>query len=152
MPRDASKTRRNPQLDRLLGESSRGPAPCTKTQLFGQYLHAFEDTFGNKNKSNESIYVNAGLGQAFYGEQPDFTYNNSVYLTIYPGAIGNWDMRESRTLKMETEVFAKIRSQFGTTGSDKLGRPIAIADIIVHARDKDSIYRIRLQDAPIRLQ
>jgi RHS repeat-associated protein len=136
------KNPQNPQLGNLLAASTNAPARCAKLQLFGEYLHAFEDTFGHRNKSNEPIDVNAGLGHAVYGEQPDYTYNDTVYLTLFPGAVGNWDMREARTLEMESEAFAKIRATFGTQAKDASGRPISSADIEATLKKFNSLQEL----------
>lgn len=111
----------NPQLQRLLGASTRAPSRCAQLQFFGEYLHAFEDAFGHRNKDNEPINVNQGFGHAVYGHEPDKTYNHwGVVSLITPGAAGYWGNNESRTLEMEKEVFNKVRSTWGTTGKNQL--------------------------------
>lgn len=99
----------NPQLTRLLSASNKAPTTCAQLQFFGEYLHAFEDTFGHRDQNNAPIEVNMGLGHALYGSQPDYTYNAWVLIGL-PGEIGDWDTRESRTLEMEHELFDKLSS------------------------------------------
>ncbi|MFY9476246.1 MAG: hypothetical protein WAQ08_01010 [Aquabacterium sp.] len=92
----------------------KAPTRCTSLQFFGEYLHAFEDTFGHRNKTNEPIDINLGLGHLAYGHEADKTYNeNNVILLnpVYFMGNGDWTVRESRTLRMEEEVFLKM-SQF----------------------------------------
>lgn len=91
---------------------------CARTQLFGEYLHALEDTFGHRNQYNVPIGVNGGAGHGLYGVEPDKTYDDK-----------DWRFRESRTLKMEREVFDKIQSQFGSSATPKIGLPIVFGDI-----------------------
>ncbi|HRH29930.1 MAG TPA: RHS repeat-associated core domain-containing protein, partial [Aquabacterium sp.] len=86
------------QLNRLEGASNApGISRCAQLQFFGEYLHAFEDSYGHRDQNNVPITINAGLGHAFYGHEPDKTYNGS-YLGAYVAAIGDWDTREQRTL------------------------------------------------------
>jgi RHS repeat-associated protein len=120
----------NPQLTRLL-DAANNPnnRPCTRQQLFGEYLHAFEDTFGHRNMLNEPIDVNGGTGHSLYGHEPDKTYNGWVVLTLYPAAVGFWRVREDRTLQMEREVFAKIQDEFGVSAKSQKGATITFADI-----------------------
>jgi RHS repeat-associated protein len=99
----------NPQLTQLLSASNKAPTTCAQLQFFGEYLHAFEDTFGHRDQNNAPIEVNMGLGHALYGSQPDYTYNAWVLIGL-PGEIGDWDTRESRTLEMEHELFDKLSS------------------------------------------
>ena len=108
----------NPQLTRLKNAANNAQnTRCAKLQFFGEYLHAFEDTFGHRDKGNGPIYVKAGLGHLAYGHEPDKTYNETVLLSRYPAAIGIWDTREARTLEMEKEVFDKMKADFKATGT-----------------------------------
>lgn len=98
----------NIQLDNLMAASNKAPTRCGQLQFFGEYLHAFEDTFGHRSKDNAPISVNQGLGHLVYGHEPDKTYNDTVYVSKFPGAIGSWDLREMRTLEAEKEVYLKM--------------------------------------------
>lgn len=117
----------NPQLTNLLAAANRnlrtannpqGVSACTRAQLFGEYLHALEDTFGHRSQQNNTIGVNNGLGHVFYASDPDYTFN-----------AGNWQLREYRTLEMEREVFNQIQANFGTVAIDRNGFPISFANI-----------------------
>lgn len=44
-------------------------------QFFGEYLHAYEDTFAHRNNENIPYGVNGGFGHALGGTNPDHTYN-----------------------------------------------------------------------------
>lgn len=120
----------NPQLTLLTAAYGKASNRCAKAQLFGEYLHAFEDAFGHRNQDNEPIDVNGGFGHGTYWHDPDMTYNHVVTLSDVmsrPGkesltlsSIGNWDQNEARTLEMEKEVFNKMGSTWGTTGKNQL--------------------------------
>ena len=45
-------------------------------QFFGEYLHAFEDTFAHRDQDNDPFGVNAGAGHGTHGSHPDYTYNH----------------------------------------------------------------------------
>ena len=96
-------------------------------QLFGEYLHVLEDTFGHRNQRNEPIALNKGLGHGIYGVEPDKTYNDK-----------EWIFRENRTLEMEREVFNKIQSQFGSSAAPPGKFPITFGDIEMALRDFNS--------------
>jgi RHS repeat-associated protein len=128
----------NPQLTRLLNAANGnlrtasnpgGRSPCTRAQLFGEFLHAFQDTFAHRDQNNASINNNVGLGHAAYGTETDRTYNGTVLVNVNLGAIGNWNNREARTLEAERETFAMLQRQFGTSATDTSGMPIDFSDI-----------------------
>jgi hypothetical protein len=85
---------------------------CARVQLFGEYLHALQDTFGHRNADNVPIEIGDGIGHGFAGNEPDKTYNENVTFSKFPGAIANWRYREQRTLEMQREVFKRIKEQF----------------------------------------
>jgi RHS repeat-associated protein len=101
---------------------------CARMQLFGEYLHAFEDTFGHRNQFNAPIPVSGGLGHGLYGTEPDKTYNDK-----------DWRFREDRTLKMQQAVFEKIQAQFGSSAIPKIGVSIAYGDIEKVLREFNAI-------------
>lgn len=102
----------SPQLQRLLDASNFAKtdpnAEChASAQLFGEYLHAFEDTFAHRDKDNAPYTATTfgyGIGHALAGENPDYTYN---HVALGLGA-GYWGTNEDRTLEAEKEVFAKF--------------------------------------------
>lgn len=101
----------NGQLDNLYAAAGRAPNLCAFAQLYGEYLHAFQDTFAHRDQNNVPIAVNLGIGHGWYGHEPDRTYNHTVVIPdpiAAIGAIGNWDQNEARTLQMEREVFEKF--------------------------------------------
>jgi RHS repeat-associated protein len=129
------KNPNNPQIGKLLAASNYGRdgtakplMACTRLQLFGEYLHALEDTFGHRDRINAPIDVNAGLGHGLYGKETDKTYNGVVKASFALAAIGDWNLRESRTLEMERTVFSKIQSNFKTEAKYR-DVPIKFADI-----------------------
>jgi RHS repeat-associated protein len=123
----------NPQLQLLSNAANNSNnQPCTKTQLFGEYLHAYEDTFGHRDQLDAPINVNGGAGHLVYGHEADKTYNElgvSVDNLAYYLAPGDWSYRESRTLEMEKEVFSEIQKKFQVAAKDASGRPITFASI-----------------------
>jgi RHS repeat-associated protein len=123
----------NPQLQLLLNAANNpNNRPCAKLVLFGEYLHAYEDTFGHRDQVDEPINVNGGAGHLVYGHEADKTYNAyAVYENnpVYYLAKGDWLFRQSRTLEMEQEVFDEIQKEFHVTTKDQYGRPITFARI-----------------------
>ena len=115
----------NPQLARLLGASNRAPHPCARAQFFGEFLHTFQDTFAHRDRDNDPISTGIfGDGHLFYGESPDKTYVHQDKLGLW------WWENETRTLRMEKEVFARLQAYAGRPGINKVtGKPITFADL-----------------------
>lgn len=107
----------SPQLQRLLDASNFAKtdpnANClSSAQLFGEYLHAFEDTFAHRDRFNEPYAATTGglgIGHLMGSKDPDYTYNHPT-LEIAGIPIAPWDNNEARTLEMETEVFSKLKA------------------------------------------
>jgi hypothetical protein len=100
----------NAQLQLLQTASENGRklgGDCAGDVLFGEYLHAFEDTFGHRDEYNLPIQINSGWGHATSGHAPDHTYNEDF---SYQGApvSHNWQYNQDRTLEMEKELFDKL--------------------------------------------
>lgn len=79
-------------------------------QFFGEYLHAFEDTFAHRDQKNDPYPVLGGLGHAAGGTHPDHTYNNEIFaikdLTVL--GLGKWEGNGDRTLISEAAIYAKL--------------------------------------------
>jgi len=73
-------------------------------QFFGEYLHAFEDTFAHRDADNDPYGTNGGVGHAVGGENPDYTFNH----TATGLGAGNWKNNEDRTLIAEQQIYAKL--------------------------------------------
>jgi RHS repeat-associated protein len=88
---------------------------CLKLQFYGEYLHAFQDTYGHRD--NHDVPYGAAAGHMLAGTHPDKTYNHST---------GDWYWltNEDRTLKMENAVFSQLQSDWGTSAKDKDGNAI----------------------------
>ena len=89
---------------------------CAKAQMYGEYLHAFEDTFAHRYADNTPIGVNLGLGHATSGHLPDYTYNSDLRSTDPDTGVVSgpyWPNNEARTLEMEHEVFDRLSSTWG---------------------------------------
>lgn len=88
-----------------------------KAQLYGEYLHALEDTFGHRDEMNIPYSVfswKTGIGHALHGGYPDYTYN---FRFVNSDQYGNsqvmeWNYNEMRTLQMEKEVLYSIRRDY----------------------------------------
>ncbi len=124
------------QLTRLQNAALRYNSECqltnigvtaldTKSQLYGEYLHAFEDTFAHRNADNESLARfnwQGIIGHLTFGESPDHTYNQvSESRPRDNGMPGNarrfylneeWIYNELRTLQMEQEVYKNLQRDF----------------------------------------
>jgi len=114
--------RESPQLDalrtasqssmQLISADYKDNRDCIELILFGEYLHAFEDTFSHRNFLNYPINAilptpgekQFGIGHAYYGSFPDYTHNSSPL----------WSVNEERTLKMEERVWEKLKDLGGT--------------------------------------
>ncbi len=104
----------NPQLSRLLAASNFAKtdpnANCrTSMQLFGEYLHSFEDTFAHRDKNSNpysALDIGLGIGHGLGAHNPDYTFNH--FSTDIIG-FGSWSNNETRTTEMEKEVFAKFK-------------------------------------------
>jgi len=103
-----------------------GPSSAeTQAQLYGEYLHAFEDSFAHRNQENLPYTIfnsEGGIGHAAAGHSPDHTYNQVTITDPHhtqPGADPTWSdawsYNELRTLQMEQEVFESIQRDFGVT-------------------------------------
>jgi hypothetical protein len=96
--------------------------PCAKAQLYGEFLHAFEDTFSHRNENN--VPFSPEPGHLFEGTDPDQTYNVDNPITA------DYQFNELRTLEMEREVFAGLQRDFGRFATHTpSGFPIEWADI-----------------------
>ena len=95
----------NPQLRSLYAYAMNAPTPCARAQFYGEFLHAFEDTFAHREADNQPY--GDFFGHLSGGHNPDHTYN----------AVG-WDYNEARTLEMEKEVFALFKKSFSKTATD----------------------------------
>ncbi|MBA3351415.1 MAG: hypothetical protein H0U23_03150, partial [Blastocatellia bacterium] len=120
------------QLTNLRSASTRAPTPCARAQLFGEFLHAFEDTFSHRDQNNMPIGLNIGqvvpgvaAGHILYGTSPDRTFDHSSIFSPLALQRGVWFNNESRTLRMEQEVFAQLSSYSGRAFlHSTTGRPI----------------------------
>lgn len=77
----------------------------------GEFLHAFMDTYGHRDRDNVPIGINAGAGHLAYGHDPDLTYNHTNPIRGRGGAIvgqDRWNNNEARTLTMEQNTYNQI--------------------------------------------
>lgn len=109
---------RNHQLANL-----RAPAfdftlsPCARAQFYGEYLHAFQDTFSHRDPQN--VPYGAVRGHVSGNHDPDQTYN-----------VRDFQSNEARALQMEREVFDHFKQDFGLFASDRTGFPIQFNDVL----------------------
>jgi hypothetical protein len=85
-------------------------------QFMGEFLHAFEDSFGHRDQNNVPISIGLfGQGHLVYGENPDYTYNHQPTNSTFNGGpqvpIGvPWNTNASRTLGMESQIYVQIQN------------------------------------------
>lgn len=72
---------------------------CTKQQFFGEYLHAYEDTFSHRDENNVPYLSTSILGHVGDNHDPDQTYN-----------IREFQGNEDRTMRMAEEVFGLLQT------------------------------------------
>ncbi len=95
-----------------MNASLNAPTTCGRLQFFGEYLHAFEDTFSHRNKENkpyDAEKFEMGIGHGFDLSNPDYTYDDA----------NGWSMRSARTLAMEEQVFNTLLANHGDTAAAK---------------------------------
>lgn len=101
------------QLNSLLAASVKAECKNAQLQFFGEYLHAFEDTFSHRDKTNKPYdalgWFNLGVGHGLDASEPDYTFDNET---------NGWDVRAQRTLAMELEVFNKFNLSPFKTGRE----------------------------------
>lgn len=123
---------------------------CAKAQLYGEFVHAFQDTFSHRRADNSPYPVTSwagGLGHALGGHEPDYTYNDIiVYEQQDPSTVPTtwtvtgvdvWGYREQRTLQMQEELWEMFQRDFGPNGAgsggvtprDGMGNPITWQDL-----------------------
>jgi RHS repeat-associated protein len=83
---------RRPTMDDTL-------TPCARQQFFGEYLHAFEDTFAHRDQNNVPFFFTSTAGHGLYNHDPDQTYN-----------VRDFQNNEMRTMRMAEEVFVQFQS------------------------------------------
>ena len=92
----------NNQLDNLSTAANKARTvadDCAYAVMYGEYLHAFEDTFAHRAYDNKPIGINGGFGHFLASHFPDHTYNENAILGH------DWKYNEARSLEMEHEVF-----------------------------------------------
>jgi hypothetical protein len=98
---DATTRINNPgsaQLDNLRRPAfDEGLTPCARTQFFGEFIHAFADTFSHRDQNNVPFFFTGSLGHGAYNHDPDQTYN-----------IRDFGNNEMRTMRMAQEVYAQM--------------------------------------------
>jgi YD repeat-containing protein len=103
----------NDQLQNLINAAAAARTRCARAQFFGEFLHAYQDTFAHRDQRNVPIDINLGVGHLLWGHHPDYTYNHIVYDSSWPLAIGAWALNEARTLAMEQGVFQAMAGYSG---------------------------------------
>ena len=104
--------------------------PNAALQLFGEYIHALEDTYGHRMRDDVPYSAKLfildflGFGHGFDVHQPDLTYDDKVFTSI------SWNTREARTFAMEQAVFQKM-SEFKSPN----GKVMSSADVEEAVRD-----------------
>jgi hypothetical protein len=123
----------NDQILRLHGYYVNASGDCLKLQFYGEYMHAFEDTYGHRDRNNEPYSAYKGHPEDFHN--PDMTYNHQA--TIFW-----WWNNEDRTLKMEQAVFKQLQEDWGTSAKDKDGNAITFESIRKLMIDWNAIWEL----------
>jgi RHS repeat-associated protein len=108
----------SPQLQNLKCASDKAPNADSKAQFFGEFLHAFEDTYGHRDSNDfpiDALTLGVGAGHTDYGHNPDYTYNHRSAIPLSGHMV--WDNNEMRTDAMERAVFAQLQAYAGTAAS-----------------------------------
>ncbi len=115
-------------------------------QFFGEYLHAFADTFAHRDQRNvpyDAWFVELGVGHGLAGSRPDYTYNDE-----------QWQTRESRTHSMELLLRDQIReSPFADINRAITDRQLDLLLDTLHAfnstrEDEENSIEIRSTSSP----
>ena len=77
-------------------------------QFFGEYLHAFEDTFAHRDQNNDPYGTNGGTGHATGLTNPDHTYDLPSGSLINNNFIRKWMNNSNRTLISQKEIYNKL--------------------------------------------
>ncbi|MFZ6864508.1 DUF6765 family protein, partial [Undibacterium sp. Ji67W] len=134
----------SPQLQNLLAASKNAPTGCGQLQFFGEYLHAFEDTFSHRNPDNipfDAVWTapilgtQFGIGHGLYDSNPDYTWD--VQKGCGVAGCYNWNNNAARTLEMEKEVFAKLQ-KFGDSSKARSWEEVSvIANEFNHIEERE---------------
>jgi hypothetical protein len=113
----------NDQLRNLLAASQRAPTVCAEAQFYGEFLHAFQDTFSHRHPDGRPISVDEDFrGHLQYSTDPDKTYD-----------VGQFTSNDEHTLVMQEEVFGRLQrdfEKFGLYANESYhGFPIAFDEI-----------------------
>ena len=102
--------------------------PCTRAQLYGEFVHAFQDTYSHRYPDGKPIEVyNAEglIGHALFGTYPDQTFGAISVSESWdesPGPVDEWILQgvntkiwaynEAHTLASEKELLAMFQQDF----------------------------------------
>jgi RHS repeat-associated protein len=70
---------------------------CARTQFFGEFIHAFADTFSHRDQNNVPFFFTSTAGHGLYNHDPDQTFN-----------IRDFGNNEMRTMRMAQEVYVQM--------------------------------------------
>ncbi|MCU7878853.1 MAG: RHS repeat-associated core domain-containing protein [Candidatus Thiodiazotropha sp. (ex Lucinoma borealis)] len=145
----------DPQLDRLRNAAMnfnfdgctihRQSTRNVKAQLFGEYLHAYADTYGHRDPRNNPYSPTSdrgGLGHALDLTMPDRTYNFRVWIEIPMSPVDvyeEWNYQEGRTLEAERQMFYMIRQDFRDEIESNLATSMTDAD---YQAETDRLWRL----------
>ena len=97
--RDRINNPTSTQLRNLLAPTRDATLPnCTRLQFFGEYLHAFADTFSHRDENNIPFFFNSTVGHGPYNHDPDQTYNVREFVT-----------NQTRTMRMAQEMYQQLQ-------------------------------------------
>jgi len=95
---------------------------CARLQFYGEFLHAYQDTYAHRDQDN--VPYGATAGHLSGGHNPDYTYDHVDSLGR------DWQYNEARTQAMEQGVFGLFQADFGSSATDARGHPIAWGQLV----------------------
>ena len=115
----------SPQLQRLFDASQITQACAARNQFFGEFLHAFQDTYSHRDYDNkpvdatkELLGIELGVGHGQDFTHPDMTFDPGERMSLTSNGVKNWTGNDERTLAMELATFKKLQEYAGTTDKD----------------------------------
>jgi RHS repeat-associated protein len=104
---------------------------CAKQQFYGEFLHAYMDTYAHRNEVNVPYGPVGGhvLTRGLPGHAPDTTYDWLERPDIKGAATGNFRFQNEKAIAMEESVFNLLKKDVGRASNFVIGPPLAWTDV-----------------------